>query len=97
MRGIAAECKRNAAHTGNFKKGAPIHINNGLLNKEPNDRLYVEIGSNVKAGKQKSIYSSVASVVPNLIPVRNHYQGMIYKRIQGFCQDGILIKNDLEY
>ena len=32
--GIAAKCEGNAAHTGNFEKGAPIHIKKGLLDKE---------------------------------------------------------------
>jgi len=30
LRRIAAKCKRNAAHTGNFKEGAPIHIKKDL-------------------------------------------------------------------
>jgi len=30
LRRIAAKCKRNAAHTGNFKEGAPIHIKRDL-------------------------------------------------------------------
>jgi hypothetical protein len=30
LRRITAKCKRDAAHTGNFKEGAPIHIKKDL-------------------------------------------------------------------